>query len=201
MERRHSEGAGASVAIEDHARRQPGTVLHLHSDCMGVLGRIWCMYIGIWDDKIVATDGSALLWRAIHQGVLRFCAAGCRLVLHWVPGHTASRTDLHLGQDLCDALCDTLRREDWALLLEEQTAFAHDFNVVLWDDTHGQCSEVISAWLKGARWKVLAAMREKKQEDEPSWELTWRAISDMVTGPEPQCCLVLRRWALEAMAD
>ena len=179
------EGAGAGVVIEDHTRRQPGTVLHLHSDCMGLLGRIWCMYIGIWDDKIVANDGSAPLWRAIHQGVLCFRAAGCRLVLHWVPGHTAGRTDLHLGQDLCDALCDTLRREDWASLLEGPAAFAHDFNAVLWDNERGRCSETISAWLKSLRWKVLAAMREKTQENAPSWELTWRAISDMVTGPEP----------------
>ena len=43
----------------------------------------------------------------------------------------------------------------------------------------------MSAWLKGARWKVLATMREKKQEAAPSWELTWRSITDMVTGPEP----------------
>ena len=47
------EGAGAGAAIEDHAHRQPGTVLHLHSDCMGVLGRIWCMYTRVWDDKLL----------------------------------------------------------------------------------------------------------------------------------------------------
>jgi len=41
------EGAGAGAAIEDHARRRPGTVLHLHSDCMGVLGQVWAMYIGV----------------------------------------------------------------------------------------------------------------------------------------------------------
>ena len=105
-------------------------------------------------------------------------------MLHWVLGHTAGRADLHLGQDLCDALCDTLRREDWALLLEELTAFTHDFNAVLRDSARGQCSEAVSAWLKGTCWKVLAMMCEKKQEDTLSWELTWRTISDMVTGPE-----------------
>lgn len=43
----------------------------------------------------------------------------------------------------------------------------------------------MSVWLKNARWKVLAAMREQKQEAAPPWEHTWRAISAMVTGPEP----------------
>ena len=179
------EGAGAGVAIEDHANRRPGTVLHLHSDCMGVLERIWCMSIGIWDDTLSATDGSAPLWRTVHRIVVRFQAAGCRLVLHWIPGHTAGRTDLHLGQDLCDALCDTLRREDSASLCEKLAALALDFNAVLWDDTKGRCSEAVCAWLKGARWKVLAGMREKKRETAPSWELTWRSIAEMVTGPEP----------------
>ena len=110
--------------IEDHARRRPGAVLHLHSDCMGMLERIWRMYIGIWDDKLSATDGSALLWRAVYRirVVLHFQAAGCRLVLHWIPGHTAGRMDLHLGQDLCNALCGTLRREDWASLREKLAA-------------------------------------------------------------------------------
>ena len=87
-----------------------------------------------------------------------------------------------MGQDLCGALCDTLRREDWASL-REKLAFALDFNAVLWDNTRVRCSEAVSAWLKGARWKVLAAMREKKREAAPSWELTWRSITEMVTGP------------------
>ena len=159
-------------------------VLHLHYDSMGVLRCIWSMYIGIWDNKIVATDGSALLWHVIHQGVLCFRMAGCCLVLHWVRGHTAGQMDLHLGQDLCNTLCDTLWREDWVSLLEGPTAFTHNFNVVLWDNECGQCSETILVWLKGSHWKVLAAMREKMQENALSWELTWQAILDMVTGPK-----------------
>ena len=75
------EGAGAGVAMEDHANRRLGTVLHLHSDCMGVLERILCMYTGIWGDKLSATDGSAPLSRAVPRIVIRFRAAGCRLVL------------------------------------------------------------------------------------------------------------------------
>ena len=103
--------------------------------------------------------------------------------------------DLHLSRDLCDALCGTLRREDWASLCTRLTAFALDFNVVLWDDATGRCFEAVSAWLKGARWKVLAAMREKKREAEPSWELTWRSVADLVTGPEPDllCPVALAR--------
>ena len=117
---------------------------------MGVLRQIWCMYIGVWDDKLfkLATDGLAPLWRVVHRIVLRFKAAGCHLVPHWIPGHTAGQTDLHLGQDLCDALCDTLRREGWALLLEKPVAFMWDFNAVLWDSTKGRCSEAVSMWLK-----------------------------------------------------
>ena len=176
------EGAGAGAAIEDHAKRRPGTVLHLHSDCMGVLGRVWAMYIGVWDDKLVAADGSAPLWRAVHRIVQRFCAVGCSLELHWVPGHTAGRTDVHLSQDLCDALCDTLRREGWDSLLQGPTTFAYDFNAVLFDNVGTRCSDAVSAWLKGARWKVLEVMREKKIESAPAWEVTWRTISDMVTG-------------------
>ena len=94
------------------------------------------VYQGL-DDKLLATDGSAPLWRVVHQHVLRFKVAGCRLVLHWIPGHTAGQTDLHLVQDLCDALCNTLRQEDWASLLKRLTAFAWDFNAVLWDDMKG----------------------------------------------------------------
>ena len=44
---------------------------------------------------------------------------------------------------------------------------------------------MVSAWLKGACWRVLAEMHEKKQEAAPSWELTWRSITEMVTGPRP----------------
>ena len=80
------------------------------------------------------------------------------------------------------ALCGTLRRdsEDWASLHEELAAFALDFSAVLWDDTKVQCFKAVSAWLKGARWKVLVATREKKREAAPSWELTWRSVSQSV---------------------
>ena len=58
---------------------------------------------------------------------------------------------------------------------------------MLWDDAKGRCSEAVSAWLpvKGARWRVLEEMREKKREAAPSCELTWRSIAEMATGPEP----------------
>ena len=68
------EGAGAAVAISEHAQRRPGAVLHLHSDwqCVGVLGRIASMFNGTWDHKQVAEDGSASLWRAVAR---RVCAS------------------------------------------------------------------------------------------------------------------------------
>ena len=56
---------------------------------------------------------------------------------------------------------------------------------MLWDNAGGRCSDAVSTWLQTARWKVLAAMREKQQEAAPPWEITWRAISDMVIGSEP----------------
>ena len=85
---------------------------------------------------------------------------------------TAGKTDLHLGQDLCDALCGTLRLEDWASLCTWYTAFALDVTVVLWDETQGWCTEAMSTWLKEVCCKVLAAMREKKCKAALSWEMS-----------------------------
>ena len=48
---------------------------------MGVLGRIMGMYKGVRDDKQVAEDGLALLWRAVAASVHKLRAAGCGLLL------------------------------------------------------------------------------------------------------------------------
>ena len=65
---------------------------------------------------------------------------------------------MHLSQDLCDTLCDTLHCEGWDSLVTESTVFVHIFNVVLCDSAGGQCSDVVSVWLKEVCWKVLAVM-------------------------------------------
>ena len=51
------------------------------------------------------------------------------------------------------------------------------------------CAEYHPLW-HWQLWQQLrqqeeVAMREKKRETAPSWELTWRSIVEMVTGPEP----------------
>ena len=70
------------MAIEDHARRRPGTVLHLHSDCMGVLEWIWCIYISTWDDKLSATDNplrSGARYTVLCSVFKQLAAASCSI--------------------------------------------------------------------------------------------------------------------------
>ena len=82
-------------------------------------------------------------------------------------------------------------------------AFAWDFNAVLWDDTKGRCSEAVSAWLKGERRKVLAAMREKSQRNQNCTESILAMLVIMVGHgrgpPEGNVVGVAQRYGLQPL--
>ena len=118
-------------------------MLHLHSDCVGVLGRIASMLGGTWDDKQEAEDGSAPLWRAVAASVRQLRDVGCGLRLIWVPGHTDGVTDEHVVQDLCDSLCPGLRRADWPLLSQSNLLFEDDVVAALCSPEAGRCTDDI----------------------------------------------------------
>ena len=139
------------MAIDEHARNRPGTELKLHSDCVGVLGRIMRMYHGVWDDKEVAEDGSAPLWRAVAESVRRLREAGCGLLLWWVPGHTDGATDEHMVQDLCDSVCSGLERSTWPRLHDASSLFVNDVVATLHCPEMGRCTSEVKSWLEADR--------------------------------------------------
>ena len=98
------------------------------------------MYQGTWDDRILAIDGSVMLWQAVESVLLELRTVDCALMLHWVPDHTTGDS------------------RDVTAVLYEATA------------GRCLCTGTLSSSLEAQLWKVLRAVRGSKTKETPVWE-------------------------------